>query len=355
MEGIMEKVRIGIVGSKFAAMLHLEAYKRNPHAQVVAAASPGPQLPEFCRKHNIPSFYSDYSDMLKDSELDLVDVCVPNFLHKEVTVAAAESGRHVITEKPMATTIADANAMLEACRRNNVKLMYAEDWIFAPALQRAKAICDEGAVGDILYIKAKETHSGSHSPYAQTIQYCGGGSMIHLGIHPVGFVRWFKGMEVVEVVGKTSGGGAQNLKHFSLQGEDWAAGILTFEDGTFALVEGNYITQGGLDDTVEIYGTNGVIKVQLSQGSPISVYSSQGYSYAIEKSETTKGWTKPAVDEEWSLGYPDEIAHFIDCVRSDKEPMYGIKGEDGLAALKIVMAIYESAREGKAIKLGRGR
>ena len=175
--------------------------------------------------------------------------------------------------------------------------------------------------------------------------------MIHLGIHPIGFVRWFKGKEVVEVVGKMSGGGKKNLKHSHFEGEDWAAAILTFEDGTPAFVEGNYITCGGLDDTVEIYGTKGVVKVDLSQGSPLSVYSLDGYSYAIEKAEMTKGWTRPAVDEEASLGYIDEIAHFLDCVGEDREPRPGVRGEDGLKALEITLAIEESARTGKAIKI----
>ena len=346
----MEKVRIGIVGSKFAATLHIQAYRRNPHARIAAVASTSVNLPDFCKEHNIPASYNNHCEMLEKAELDVVDVCVPNFLHAEVAVAAAESGRHVIAEKPMATTLEDADAMVDACAKSGVKLMYAEDWIFAPALQKAKAVCAEGAIGDILYIKAKETHSGSHSRFAQTIEFCGGGSMIHLGIHPIGFARWFKEMEVAEVIGKASGGGKKNLKQTSMEGEDWATGILTFEDGTFALVESNYITMGGLDDTVEIYGTEGVMKINLSQGSPISVYSSGGYSYAIEKADTTKGWTRPAVDEELSLGYPDEISHFVDCVRLDKDPMPGVRGEDGRAALKIVMAIYESAREGKAIR-----
>jgi len=346
----MEKVRIGLVGSKFAATLHVQAYKRNPHAQIVAVASLDSDLPDFCKEHNIPAFYNDYREMIEKSELDLVDVCVPNFLHKEVVIAAVESVQHIITEKPLATTLEDADAMLEACAKNGVNLMYAEDWVFAPALRRAKEICDEGGIGDILYLKAKETHSGSHSMFAQKIKYCGGGAMIHLGIHPIGFVCWLKGAEVVEVVGKTSGGGEKNLKHPGMEGEDWAVGILTFDDGTFALVEGNYVTVGGMDDTVEIYGTKGVIKINLTQGSPVSVYSSDGYSYAIEKAETTKGWTRPAVDEEWSLGYPGEIAHFIDCVRSGKEPMRGMRGQDGRNALKIVTAIYESAKKGEAIK-----
>jgi len=245
----------------------------------------------------------------------------------------------------------DAKTMLQVVKKKKVKLMYAEDWIFAPALARAKSIFEEGAIGEILYLKAKETHPGSHSLYAQKLKYCGGGAIIHLAIHPIGFVRWFKGKEVMEVVGKISGGSKKNLKHEHFEGEDWGAAILTFEDGTQAFIEGNYVTCGGLDDTVEIYGTKGVMKIDLSQSSPISVYSLDGYSYAIEKAEMTKGWTRPAIDEEASLGYIDEINYFVDCVLEDKEPMWGVRAEDGLEALKITMAIYESARQGKVIRL----
>ena len=174
--------------------------------------------------------------------------------------------------------------------------------------------------------------------------------MIHLGIHPAGFVSWLKEKKVVEVIGKTSKGLNNNLIHSEFEGEDWAAGILTFEDNTFALVEGNYITFGGMDDRIEIYGTKGNIKINLTFGSPILVYSSTGYKYAVEKAESTKGWTFPAVDEERSLGYQDEIAYFVNCVKSDRKVMKGVRGEDGRIALQIGMDIYESAKKGRAIK-----
>ncbi|MCK4245415.1 MAG: Gfo/Idh/MocA family oxidoreductase [Candidatus Omnitrophica bacterium] len=343
-------VRVGIVGSRFSAGLHAQAYQRTGKVELVAASAID-NLNEFCRKYRIADSCRDFREMLKRDDIELVSVCVPNFLHKEVVIAAAESGKHVICEKPLATRVEDAREMLRAARKNRVKLMYAEDWIFAPALRRAKSICDEGAIGQVLYLKAKETHPGSHSLYAQKIEYCGGGAMIHLAIHSIGFVRWFKGKEVVEVVGKVSGGARDNLKHHNFEGEDWGVGILTFEDKSQALVEGNYITCGGLDDVVEIYGSKGVIKIDLTQGSPLSVYSLDGYSYAIEKAEMTKGWTKPAVDEEASLGYIDEIAHFVDCVAEDKEPQPGMRGEDGLKALEVTMAIYKSAQEGRTIKI----
>lgn len=346
----MRKVKVGIVGSRFAAGLHAAAYQRSGKAELVAVAAID-NLDEFSKEHKIPRTYNDYREMLKREDLELVSVCVPNSLHKEMVVAAAAAGKEIICEKPLATTVEDGEAMLEAAKKGKVKLMYAEDWIFAPAITRAKSICDEGAIGEVLYIKAKETHPGSHSTYAQKLEYCGGGAIIHLAIHPIGFVRWFMGKEVVEVVGKVSGGGKKNLKHQHFEGEDWGAGILTFEDGTQSFIEGNYATCGGLDDTVEIYGTKGVIKIDLAQGSPLSVYSLDGYSYAIEKAEMTKGWTRPAIDEEASLGYIDEIAHFLDCVLEDKAPMWGMRAEDGLAALKITMAVYESARTGKMVRL----
>lgn len=324
----MERVRVGIIGSGFAAALHAKAYERSPYSKVVGVSAIN-NLKNFCREFNIPRAYEDYRKMLEQEDIEMVSVCLPNYLHKEATLAAASARKHVVCEKPLATTLKDADEMIEACKDNKVNLMYAEDWIFAPALIRAKDIYKEGAIGDIIYIKAKESHGGSHSPFAHKLQYCGGGAMIHLGIHPAGFVSWLKERKVVEVVGKASRGGRSNLVHPQFEGEDWAAAILTFEDDTFAFIEGNYVTFGGMDDRVEIYGKKGNIKVNLTQGSPLSVYSPGGYEYAIEKAETTKGWTFPAVDEERSLGYQDEIGYFVDCVRLDKEVMKGMRGEDG--------------------------
>lgn len=348
----MEKVRVGIIGSQFAAGLHAEAYGRIPYAEILAASAID-NLKEFSTEFNIPDTYEDYHKMLQRKDINLISICVPNFLHKEMVLAAARAGKHIICEKPLATKVEDAREMVEAASKAGVKLMYAEDWVFAPALVRTKSLTQEGAIGDVLYIQAREAHPGSHSIYAQNKEYCGGGSMIHLAIHPIGFVRWLKEKEVVEVLGKTSPGADGNLFHKNYGGEDWAVGILTFEDGTFALVEGNYITLGGLDDRVEIYGTEGNIKVDLSQGSPLSVYSRVGFTYAVEKADTTKGWTRPAVDEEASLGYVDEIAYFVDCVREDREVKWGVRGEDGVAALQIALAVYESQKTGKAVKLAK--
>ena len=348
----METVGVGIVGSAFAASLHADAYHRCPHAEVLAATSKAPEeLRQFCRRFGIAHAYDDLGEMLARDDIQMLSICAPNFTHKELALAALEAGKHVVCEKPLATSVEDAQAMVKAAEAAGRKLMYAEDWVFAPALVRARELVAEGAVGEVLYLKAKETHNGSHSIFAQRKEYCGGGAMVHLGIHPIGFVLAFMGDEVTEVWGAVTGGEEANMVHTEYTGEDWSVGLLTFAGGVRALVEGNYITVGGIDDTVEIYGSEGLIKVDLTQGSPLAAYSRPGFTYAIEKTDTTKGWTRPAVDEERNLGYPDEIAHFVDCVRAEEQPKFGVRAEDGVRALEVVMAIYESARTGQVVPL----
>ena len=203
---MMEKLKIGIVGSKFAAMLHAESYKRCP-SLIMHSVAAIDNLDEFADEYQIPNRYNDYREMFEKEDLDLISVCVPNFLHREVVIAAAEAGQKaIICEKPLATSIEDGQEMVKICRKKKVKLMYAEDWIFAPALIRAKEIIQQGGIGDILYVKAKETHNGSHSVFAQQKKYCGGGSMIHLGIHPIGFLPWLTGHDITQVMGMVTGG-----------------------------------------------------------------------------------------------------------------------------------------------------
>jgi len=341
-------LNVGIVGTAFAGYLHLDSYRRLPDVKVVAVASRTPEaLETFAKKWAVPETHSDYRELVTRDEIALVSVCTPTFLHAKVAIAALEAGKHVVCEKPLATTLADAERMLDTARRTGRRLFYAEDWCFAPALLRAKELIDEGAIGRLLYVKGKECHVGSHSPFAQKIATCGGGSLIHLAIHPIGWASWLIESPVREVFCQTSGGGERNFVHRKMEGEDWAVATMTFESGQRALIEGNYITVGGMDDAVEIYGSDGVLKVELTFGSPMRVYSREGYAYAIEKTDFTHGWTRPAVDEWQNLGYVGEIAHFVECARANREAKRGVRGEDGLAILRTPLALYESATTGR--------
>ncbi|MGD9046170.1 MAG: Gfo/Idh/MocA family oxidoreductase, partial [Desulfobacterales bacterium] len=333
------------------ADIHCDAYSRNDQAEVVAVADIA-DAGELINKWHIADYYSDYNEMFKRGDIDLISVCVPNFLHHDVAIAAAEAGKHVVVEKPLSTTAEDARELVAVCNQNGVKLMYAEDWCFSPALKRAEEIINEGAIGEVLFIKAKEVHNGTHSPYAKDKEMCGGGSFMHLGIHPIGWLLYLLGKgnnPVVEVSGKMTGGLAENYVHKDNGGEDFGMGMMRFKNGEFAFVEGNYITVGGMDDKVEIYGTEGLIKVDLTFGSPILCYSRPGISYSIEKTDHNLGWTRPAVDEFLNLGYVPEMKHFVDCVLGTAEPFYGVDGRAGVACVELVKAFYESNESGKTV------
>ncbi len=346
------ETKIGIVGAKFAGGFHADCWATVPGSRIVAVADLDEAArTEFMRHYGVPRGYGDYHQLLADPEVELVDICLPNFLHAEVAIAAMEAGRDVVCEKPLATTLPDGEKVVATRARTGRRFFYAEDWIFAPALVRARAIVAEGGIGKPLYWRGKECHSGSHSPFAQKLKFCGGGSVIHLAVHPVGFFNHALGMPKA-VVGSCSGGGTGNLMHAELEGEDWGIGVLEYADGSRVVVEGNYVTAGGMEDFVEIYGTDGVIKVEMTFGSPLSVYSRKGFAYAIEKADFTHGWTRPAVDEHANLGYKDELAHIAACRAGAAQQMKGTRAEDGLAVLRIVDAIYRSHREGRRISLG---
>ncbi|MFH1023395.1 MAG: Gfo/Idh/MocA family oxidoreductase [Planctomycetota bacterium] len=349
-----DRIRVGIIGSRFSADFHADSYKRNPKVDIVAVGALD-NLEEYSRRWGVPGTYRDYTEMLAKEEVDLVSICAPNHLHARMVRDCAAAGKHIVCEKPLATEVKDAEAAVEACRKAGVKLFYAEDWCFAPALIRLIEIVREGAVGDVLYLKAKEVHNGTHSPFARNKATCGGGCLIHLAIHPIGWALHFLGEEgknpVVEVIGKTNGGLADNYIHKDNGGEDFAVGIMKFAKGQHVFVEGNYITVGGMEDCVEVYGSQGRVRADLTFGSPLSVYSRPGYAYAIEKTDNTLGWTRPAVDEFFNLGYVKELEYAVDCVLRDEKPMWGVSGEAGLACLKIVEAMYRSNLEGRVIRV----
>jgi len=345
-----ETLRIGIVGAKFAGSFHADVWKTIPGVEVTAIAEISEQTRlNFRKKYGLEKDFEDYKKMFEDPDIDIVDICVPNFLHARIAAAAMEAGKTVICEKPFATTLDEGGKIAEIQAKTGCGYFYAEDWIFAPALMRAWAIVEEGGIGEPFFFKGKEVHNGSHSPYAKTIEYCGGGSLIHVGIHPIGYFYHLFGMPA-KVMGTCTGGGGENFLHKDFEGEDWGLGVLVWENGCRALVEGNYITTGGMDDKIEMYGEKGVIKVDLTFGSPLSVFSKDGYGYAVEKAEFTQGWTSPAVDEMYSLGYKGELTHFIQCIRGKETQARGTTAEAGFDVLRIIDALYRSNREERAVR-----
>lgn len=342
-----DKVGVGIIGSGFVANLHAEAFKSVHNAEVLAVASVmDDQARAFANTHHVPHVFSDFKQMLELDEIELVTIGVPNFLHAEACVAAARAGKHVVCEKPLAVTLEDADRMIEECRTNGVKLMYAEELCFAPKYVRAKTLADEGAIGKLYMVKQSEKHSGPHASWFWDVDVSGGGAVLDMGCHAFQFFRWVMGNVPVKNVFASMGTYAHGDK---TKGEDNAVVLVTFEDGTLCVCETSWAKPGGMDDRAELYGTGGVVYADLLMGSSLLTYSESGYGYAVEKSSSTTGWTFTMFEETWNYGFPQEMQHFTDCVMYDQQPQ--VTGEDGRAVLEMVYAAYASAGLGRTVSL----
>ena len=343
----MKQVGFGIIGSQFEASIHAESLKTVPAAKVVAAASPTEShVRSFTQKYGIPKAFTDYGDLLKLDDVEVVTLALPNYLHAQATIEAAEAGKHVVCEKPLCMNIREADEMINACRRNGVKLMYAEELCFAPKYVRAKQLIDEGALGEVYLVKQCEKHFGPHSDWFWDVSRSGGGVLFDMGCHAFEFMRWVYDKAPVESVYADM----DTHVHGSLtKGEDDSLAIVRFQGKRKGLAEDSWAKRGGMDDRVEIFGSEGVIYAYLHMGIALVTYSENGYGYAVEKAPSTKGWTFAVYEELWNYGFPQEMAHFSDCVANDEKPIE--TGEDGKATLEMILAAYESARTGKKVPL----
>lgn len=389
-------VNIGLVGAGFAANIHARGYLRscNDCARLFAvAAVPSEQAVDLAARYGIDNVYESYEALLACSDVDVVDLCVPNNLHAPFAVAAAEAGKHIICEKPLTgyfggqgaaepvgntpkslmltEALKTAQGMVQAARDCRVKLMYAENWLYAPPVQKALRLV-QASRGSVLEIRAQECHSGSHAPYAKEWRYAGGGSLMRLGAHPLGTALYVKRQEgllrdgqpirlksVSAEVGDITHAAASRAKAEDWivsdwhDVENWAAVVLTFEDGTHALISATDTALGGMVDTLDIHLSNARISCDMGHSSLIRAFAPDptifGDEYLAEKLETKAGWSFPSVDEEWLLGYPQELRDFVEAVRFDRAPL-----SDDLLGLDVVRAIYaayQSAEEGRRVDL----
>ena len=159
-------IQVGLVGSQFISSIHARALQRCSGAELRAVASPTPgNAATFAQAFAIPHHFTDYRQMLEQSDMDLVVIGAPNYLHCQMTIDAAAAGKHVVVEKPLCMNLAEAEMMIAACGRANVKLMYAEELCFAPKYVRLKQLLNEGALGRPTLLKQSEKHDGPHAAH----------------------------------------------------------------------------------------------------------------------------------------------------------------------------------------------
>ena len=340
----MKKVNVGLVGTGFLSDIFARCYIHDPKVKLATVCSRTEEnARSFAHKYGLKTWYTDYNAMLRRDDLDAVNICVPNFLHAPLTISAAENGKHVLCTKPLAISMEEAEKMVRTCENAGVKLMYGENWLFTPAAGRIQEIIDEGALGKILAIEAREQHSGSHSPYATKREYCGGGVLIHMAVHPIGFIMSIMNRPVKRVYAELG-----NLLH-NLEVEDYAVILVRFEGEGSGVAQSNYITKGGMQERIEIYGSEGMVFMNLTHENPMRVYSDVGYSYVVEKASLSHGWTSPVIDEKTHYGFCNMVRHFSDCILEDKEPLSD--GKFGKEVLKVIFAGYESNKKKTSINL----
>lgn len=340
-------IGIGLIGSGFIADIHAESFKNIRDARLVAVASPTrAHAQALADKHHVPHVYTDYRAMLEHDDIHGVVLCLPNYLHCQVTLDAAAAGKHVLCEKPMCMNRREADDMIAACERAGVVFMYAEELCFAPKYVRTKQLADEGALGRIYLVKQSEKHFGPHADWFWDIERSGGGVLFDMGCHGIEFARWVLGRPRATSVYAHC---ATYVHADKTRGEDTAVLLLEFENDAMAIIEESWARQGGMDDRAEIYGSEGVTYADLLHGNALETYSAKGYGYAVEKAATTQGWTFTAFEELWNYGFPQEMQHFIDCIHDRSTP--AVTAHDGRAVLEIIQAAYASAGSGARVAL----
>ena len=215
----MTNIRVGLVGCGFVAELHMYALRRvySVDVEVRAVAARGEAVLEFARRHQIPIVYRSFADLIADRNIDVIDICTPPNLHASMIVEAMQAGKHVICEKPFAgyfgrdgdkapigkqvpkammyeRVLAEMEKTCAAIKKADRLFMYAEDWIYAPAVTKTAEIL-RATRDKILFMKGEESHSGSHAAHAAQWAMTGGGSLIRMGCHPLSAVLYLKQVE----------------------------------------------------------------------------------------------------------------------------------------------------------------
>ncbi len=372
-------IRAGIAGSGFAAGFHVAALRGCGHLEVQPAAVYSPtagRCEAFAARHGLTAAAS-LEELL--AQVDVVHVCAPPATHEAIACAALAGGVHVIVEKPFtgcfadadtpraemeADAVASARRMLAAEQASSAMLGYAENWVFAPAVQKEAEIVRKSRA-QILRMAGEESHSGSHSPVYGIWRHSGGGSLVGKACHPLTAILFLK-----EEEGRATGGApirpatvsarvhaltrlpgyrdAGYLRSDYEEIEDCGSLHVTFADGTVADVFASEIVLGGVYNWLEVFANNHRTRCNLNPIDALHTYNPREEQlddvYVVEKIGTKQGWSQPAPDEDWMHGYPQELAHFYECFANGVAPQCG--AELGFVTTAVLYAAYRSAEEG---------
>lgn len=334
-------VRVAVIGCGLVAQRsHLPAYVSAPEARLVAVVSGHRETAEtVASQFGNPRVLDSWEEAVADPEIDAVDICTPNSLHAPIAIAAARAGKHVIVEKPMATTLVEADAMVAAAREAGVSLMVAHNLRFVPIYQAIEKAMSEGAIGAPYSARGIFMHAGPEEFWGATSSWfwreqdAGGGSLLDMGIHMIDLLRWMLGRPVLEVTAMTS---RVSRPTFA---DDNAMLVMRMEGDVLASVQSSWSARPFPDRQVAIHGELGHIAMGRSAEEPLVINLKEG-----------DGSRKviPEVLPASPIG--DPFTAFVRSIQAGVEPP--VTGEDGRGSLAVALAAYESARTGRVVPLG---
>lgn len=388
------EICIGVAGAGRATELHMNALKRFTGVPICfkrIIARRWEQVNFAKERFGFIDSSLNFDDLLNDNEIDIIDICTPPYAHEEMIIKSLNADKHVICEKPMSgyfgtnedkqpiganvsknkmydSLIDKLDKLKTIVEKSNKKFMYAENFVYAPAVTKAAEIIRKKQ-SRILYAKGEESLKGSSSPVAGEWSKTGGGTFIRTGAHPLSAILWLKNEEAVahneniniETVFADMGQITSKLTEYEHRHimarpndvEDCATVIIKFSDNTRAVIIATDTLLGGSKNYVELYCNDAVINCKMTMSDMMETYfldeDRMDNVYISEMLPSKLGWNKPFLEDEIIRGYTDEMRDFIECVYYDREPKSGFK----LAydTTKIIYAAYKSSELGVAVTL----
>jgi predicted dehydrogenase len=325
----------GLIGGFYTMALHGQ---RNRDRVGVAYSRDEGRAREFARRWDVPRHTTDLRSAIDDPSTDTVVIGLPNHLHEEAVALAARAGKAVLCTKPLARNAGEALRMLETVESAGVFHGYLEDLVYTPKTLKAIQSVRAGAVGDVLWVRSRETHPGPHSAWFWSLDDAGGGALTDLGCHCAQIIRSFvgKGNRPVEVMCWSD-----TLVH-PIEAEDHAIALIRFESGAMGQIEVSWAFRGGMDLRDEVAGTGGTILLNHWLRTGFEMFSAGGSGgYVAEKMEADRGWLFPVGDEVHELGYTDMFTDMFDAMDAGREPVETFY--DGYVVNAVLDACYRSA------------